>query len=40
VAYYRISKYSDDIIEDVIDKLYTIDGNHGLNADYTKDRKD
>jgi hypothetical protein len=24
----------------VIDKLYTIDGNHGLNADYTKDRKD
>lgn len=40
VAYYRISKYSDDIIEWVMDKLYTIDGNHGLNADYTKDRKD
>ena len=40
VAYYRISKYDDSIIEDVIDKLYTIDGNHGLNSDYTKDKKD
>ena len=40
VAYYRISKYDDEIIEDVIDKLYTIDGNHGLTAEYNKDRKD
>ena len=40
VAYYRISKYDNDIIEDVIDKLYTIDWNHGLNSDYTKDKKD
>ena len=40
VAYYRISKYDDGIIEDVIDKLYTIDGNHGLTAEYNKDRKD
>ena len=40
VAYYRISKYDNDIIEDVIDKLYTIDWNHWLTAEYTKDRKD
>ena len=40
VAYYRISKYSNELIEDVIDKLYTIDWNHWLNSDYTKDRLD
>lgn len=40
VAYYRISKYDDEIIEDVIDKLYTIDWNHWLTAEYTRDRKD
>ena len=40
VAYYRISKYDNDIIEDTIGKLYTIDWNHWLNADYTKDRQD
>lgn len=40
VAYYRISKYDNDIIEDVIDKLYTIDWNHWLTAEYTRDRKD
>ena len=40
VAYYRISKYDNDIIEDVIDKLYTIDWNHWLTAEYNKDRKD
>lgn len=40
VAYYRISKYDNDIIEDVINKLYTIDWNHWLTAEYTKDRKD
>lgn len=40
VAYYRISKYDNDILEWTIDKLYTIDGNHGLNASYTKDRLD
>ena len=40
VAYYRVSKYDNEIIENVIDKLYTIDGNHGLNAEYNKDRKD
>ena len=40
VAYYRLSKYDNDIIENVIGKLYTIDWNHWLNSDYTKDKKD
>ena len=40
VAYYRISKYDNWIMEDVIDKLYTINWNHWLNSDYTKDKKD
>lgn len=40
IAYYRISKYDDDILEWVINKLYTIDWNHWLNAEYTKDKKD
>ena len=40
VAYYRISKYEDEIIENAIDKLYTIDWNHGLNSEYTKDKRD
>lgn len=40
VAYYRISKYDNDIIENAIDKLYTIDWNHWLNSDYTKDKAD
>ena len=40
VAYYRISKYNNKVIEWVLDKLYTIDGNHGLNSEYTKDKKD
>lgn len=40
VAYYRINKYNDKILENTINKLYTIDGNHWLNAEYTKDRAD
>lgn len=40
VAYYRISKYDDELIEDVIGKLYTIDWNHWLDSRYTKDKKD
>lgn len=40
VAYYRLSKYDDEIMEDVIDKLYTINWNHGLNSNYTQDKKD
>lgn len=40
VAYYRINKNDNEIMEDCINKLYTIDGNHWLNADYTKDKAD
>ena len=40
VAYYRISKYDNEIVENAIDKLYTIDWNHWLNSDYTKDKAD
>lgn len=40
IAYYRISKYDDEIIENAIGKLYTLDWNHWLNANYTKDKKD
>lgn len=40
VAYYRISKYDDELIEGIIWKLYTIDWNHWLTATYTKDKKD
>ena len=37
VASYRISKYDDDIIEDCIDKLYTIDWNMCPTAEYITD---
>ena len=40
VAYYRLSKYDNEIIEDVIGKLYTIDWNLGLNSKYNEDKKD
>jgi len=40
VAYYRLSKYDNEIIEDVLDKLYTIDWNHWLNSEYNKDKAD
>ena len=40
VAYYRISKYEDDIIEDCIGKLYTIDWNYCPTKEYNKDRED
>lgn len=40
VAFYRISKYDNDIIENVIGKLYTIDWNLGLNSKYNEDKKD
>lgn len=39
VAYYRISKYDDEIIEDVIWKLYTIDWNMGLTSTFKQDYK-
>lgn len=37
VAYYRISKYDNDIVENVIDKLYTIDWNLCPTLDYIND---
>lgn len=40
VAYYRISKYDNDIIEDVIGKLYTIDWNMCPTKEWSEDRKD
>lgn len=40
LAYYRISKYDDDILEWVIDKLYTIDWNYCPTAAYNQDRED
>lgn len=40
VAYYRISKFSDDVIENAIDKLYTIDGNQCITPEYNNDKKD
>lgn len=40
VVFYRISKYDNEIIEDVIGKLYTIDWNLGLNSRYNEDKKD
>lgn len=40
VAYYRMSKFSDDVIESAINKLYTIDGNQCITSEYTKDKQD
>lgn len=40
VAYYRINKYDDELLEGIIWKLYTIDWNHCVTAEYTKDKKD
>lgn len=40
VAYYKISKYDDEILENVIDKLYTIDWNYHPTKEYNEDKKD
>lgn len=40
IAYYRISKYNDEIIEDAIGKLYTIDWNMCPTVEWAEDRKD
>ena len=40
VAYYRISKYNNELIEWVLDKLYTIDWNMCPNSKYNQDKKD
>lgn len=40
LAYYRLSKYDNEIIEDVMDKLYTIDWNYCPTKKYNEDRQD
>ena len=40
VAYYRLSKYDNEIIENVIGKLYTIDWNMCPTKEWNEDRKD
>ena len=40
VAYYRISKYDNETLEDVISKLYTIDWNMCPTSKFTKDYKE
>lgn len=40
VAYYRISKYDDEIVENIIWKLYTIDWNMCPTTEYNNDKKD
>ena len=39
VAYYRISKYSDDIIQGALDKYYTLDTSYQGNQNYNRDYK-
>ena len=40
LTYYRISKYDNEIIEDVLDKLYTIDWNYCPTKEYNEDKLD
>jgi hypothetical protein len=40
VAYYRISKYDDDIMENCLDKLYALDWNLHFTDEFYKDRED
>ena len=40
LAFYRISKYDDEIIEECINKLYTIDWNYCPTSEYNEDRRD
>lgn len=40
VAYYKISKYDDEIIENALKKLYTLDWNYHPTEAYNKDRED
>lgn len=40
IASYRISKYDDEILEDALDMLYTIDWNYCPTSEYNKDRAD
>ena len=40
LTYYRISKYDNEIIEDVLDKLYTLDWNYCPTKEYNEDKLD
>lgn len=40
VAFYRINKYDDEIIEHCIDNLYTIDWNYCPTKEYNEDKRD
>ena len=40
VAYYRISKYDDDIMENCLSKLYVLGWNLHLTDEYRKDKED
>lgn len=40
LAYFRLSKYDDDIIEDVLNNLYTIDWNYCPTKEYNEDKQD
>ena len=40
IAYYRLSKFDNELIEDVIGKLYTIDWNMCPTKEWNEDRKD
>lgn len=40
VAYYRINKNDDELVEGIIWKLYTIDWNQCITSEFNKDRKD
>jgi hypothetical protein len=40
VAYYRVSKYDDDIMENCLDKLYALDWNLHITDEYHKDSID
>ena len=40
VAYYRISKYSNEVIENALDKLFTLDWNYCPTTEYNQDKAD
>ena len=40
VAYYRINKYDDDVIANLLEKNYTLDTSYSWNSAYNKDKSD
>jgi len=40
MAFYRVSKYDNENMEDIMDKLYTLDWNYSPNSKYNQDRAD